>query len=244
MVKLGCRGTDSMTWARRAGAAGVAAGFLISATPAASAVMLATFTGAVQSGTDTTDFFGLGGDFDDATFTAYFRYDTSLGNATTGPLTDQRTGGPAFGGVSPILAATLRINGVTDVFDTFGNGSANVTINIDSWRQTFLYTDTAYTLGNVSEWNFLQLFVLDVPAPLLLTTPYTGFNHTFAAGPSETNRAGHFRTVDGVRVIDYQLALVTDSVTLAPIPEPATWAMLIGGFFGAGLLIRRRRALA
>lgn len=30
----------------------------------------------------------------------------------------------------------------------------------------------------------------------------------------------------------------------AAIPEPATWAMMIGGFFGAGTMMRRRRALA
>ena len=31
----------------------------------------------------------------------------------------------------------------------------------------------------------------------------------------------------------------------APIPEPSVWAMLIGGFFGAGTMLRsRRRALA
>jgi hypothetical protein len=26
------------------------------------------------------------------------------------------------------------------------------------------------------------------------------------------------------------------------VPEPATWAMLIGGFFALGLMLRRRRA--
>jgi hypothetical protein len=36
------------------------------------------------------------------------------------------------------------------------------------------------------------------------------------------------------------------SLTFAPkgVPEPASWAMMIGGFFGLGAMLRRRRAQA
>ena len=34
------------------------------------------------------------------------------------------------------------------------------------------------------------------------------------------------------------------SATLAPVPEPATWAMMILGFGAAGAMLRRGRILA
>jgi hypothetical protein len=35
----------------------------------------------------------------------------------------------------------------------------------------------------------------------------------------------------------------TATTSFAPVPEPATWALLIGGFAGAGAALRRRRAV-
>jgi hypothetical protein len=46
----------------------------------------------------------------------------------------------------------------------------------------------------------------------------------------------------------YRLSMQTSVITVDPIPggvpEPATWAMMIGGFGMAGAMLRRRRALA
>jgi len=36
-------------------------------------------------------------------------------------------------------------------------------------------------------------------------------------------------------------AAITGSVSLTPVPEPATWAMMLVGFAGVGMAIRRRR---
>lgn len=231
---------------RGAMAAMTAAGCLAGAAPASAAVMLATFTGTVAQGGDYTDFFGLGGVLDNANFTAIFKYDTSLGIATTGPMVDVRSGGPTWGGVSPILSASLVINGVTDVFNTSGNGSANVTVNAEGWEQTFLYTDTSFSSGAFTDYGFLQLFVLSVPTPLFLTTPYVGGNKVFAAGPVETNMVTHYRTDGGLDVINYAGSFVTQQVVLSPfaVPEPGTWALMIVGFGGVGLMLRRRTSVA
>ena len=36
-------------------------------------------------------------------------------------------------------------------------------------------------------------------------------------------------------------AALLDGVSLTTVPEPATWAMMIMGFFGLGAVLRRRR---
>ena len=42
---------------------------------------------------------------------------------------------------------------------------------------------------------------------------------------------------------NYNLALATDRVTLqaVAVPEPGTWTMMIAGFLGIGLMLRRAR---
>jgi hypothetical protein len=227
-------------------AAAAAAGLLATAGPASAVVMIATFTGQVSDGADATNFFGLGATLDNASFTATFRYDTALGLAETIPgVRDARSGGPDLGAPSPILSATLRINGVTDVLPTSLNGRANVFIGPDTWEQTFLYTDAFYMNGALQAYGAMRLFVLSAPTPTLLTTPYVGGNMTFNSGPDTINEVTRFQ-YDGASdlySLNYSALLAPDLVTLAPapVPEPGVWALLIGGFGGMGAALRRRR---
>lgn len=69
-------------------------------------------------------------------------------------------------------------------------------------------------------------------------TPWTGFS-IFLADPGEyTIEAGVANATD-----EYNPSfLLVDAFSVTP--EPGTWAMMIGGFFGAGLMLRRRAARA
>lgn len=221
------------------------------AAPASSAVYLASYSGVVIAGTgsdplganpsyDTFDYFGLGNALVGSAFSAVFRYDTSLGIAATDATTDSRYGGPLAGCgacLSPILAASITLNGITDHFNVGGAGYANVTINPMGWRQTFF--STGYFDGNGA--NVLQLFVLNAPDPLVLGGEFTG-SDVGNLGPPDTNPYA-MGVVFGTKA--YRLALSNRSVTLAPIPEPATWGLMIIGFACTGAMLRsRRRVLA
>ena len=230
----------------------VAAGaaLLGTATQASAAIMLAHFSGSVIAGSgsdpggvnptyDLHDFFGLGSNLIGASFTAVFKYDTDLGVAITNDMTDTRYGGPNWGCgvcVSPILEASITVNGITDYFDTSRDGSANVTINPNGWRQTFFYT--SYFQG--SDGNALQLFVLNAPTPLLLGSSYTDVN-LGTLGPPDTYPFA-LGVVDGTNK-NYRLALGAGTTTLAPVPEPATWGLMIIGFACTGAMLRSRRVL-
>jgi hypothetical protein len=66
-------------------------------------------------------------------------------------------------------------------------------------------------------------------------------SHTITLGMHTTNASsGHFlATFDNVVLEGANLVQPTPGV-----PEPATWAMMLTGFFGAGAFIRRRKAVA
>ncbi len=210
--------------------------------------MLATYTGFVESGTDTTNVFGLGGALGGAAFSAMFRYDTSLGTRTTiGSTYDQVVGGPFWGGISPITYSAITINGVTETFDVSQNGSANVfdqTTVFGRWAQTFLYNQFNQWTSTVGEQDLLQLFVLDAPKPLSLDTPFTGGNIAVATPPAVVNEVSKYHIDNGLLLANYQAILDPNAVNLRAIPEPATWLMLISGFAAIGVALRRSRRLA
>lgn len=135
--------------------------------------------------------------------------------------------------LSPILGASITLNGITDNFNVGGAGFANVTINPMGWRQTFF--STGYFDGNGG--NVLQLFVLNAPDPLILGSEFTG-SDVGNLGPPDTNPYA-MGVVFGDK--SYRLALSNRSVTLAAIPEPATWGLMIIGFAGTGAMLRSRR---
>jgi hypothetical protein len=210
--------------------------------------MLATYTGVVDSGADATNVFGLGGALAGAQFTAEFKFDTNLGTRTTTGVTDQDVGGPFWGGISPIFYSAITINGVTDTFDTSQDGSANVfdqTTIFGRWAQTFVYSQFDQWTATTGDDEFLQLFVLDAPNPLSLTTPYTGFNIAVNTPPPSTNGVSKYRISNGIVLDNYSALLDPLKVVLQPIPEPSTWAMLISGLAAIGFALRRsRRATA
>jgi hypothetical protein len=124
------------------------------------------------------------------------------------------------------------------------DGAGNVFAKA-GWEQTFFYANSNTTVGAVSDWDFLQLFVLSSPSPVLLASNFTGTNITVLGDPLETNKVGRKVTDNGATVVDYSLSLAPTTVTLAvlSIPEPQTWMMMLAGFFGLGAMLRRRRAI-
>lgn len=132
---------------------------------------------------------------------------------------------------------------VTLSFDLSGNqrGGAddNVLWGFSSIGGTIDYNDVILSLGGAPQnlGAFLQsdlpLSLSDLPSAL----PFTAFNLSFKAGS-----AGAFKAYVGTDSAD-NIGPILDNFRLdiSAVPEPASWALMIGGFALIGLSMRRRR---
>ena len=88
--------------------------------------------------------------------------------------------------------------------------------------------------------NYASIGAIDLPPG---TNPGTTYSFSFVAGGSSTTLSfSEFSDSGASPIIDN--VLVTGPKAASAAPEPATWALMIGGFGLAGATLRRRRALA
>lgn len=131
------------------------------------------------------------------------------------------------------------------------------------------YFDGAYNEGAVdSEGSISQTFLDDVGGLLTLDYDWTGggfggyqfvqFNGSTVAGSFTQNGGGHFTFVLGAGTGSDTIAFIgrndpswnaLDNVSITQsgaVPEPASWALMLSGFLGAGSALRasRRRQAA
>lgn len=215
-----------------------AAAALLTAMPAAAIVKVATYTGTVSAGFDTTGVFGTPGtDLAGLRYVTRYTYDRTLGaDQTSDGLTYDRSLGYAYQG-NPVISASITINGVTKVLpgDYYGE----------------VYTTTAGFEGHVNWYGFYDgLTLVDsriqnydyAPAPASLDQSW---------GPvAQTGRGqgyASFSTTSFADVIESAYAYLNADGTYSvtdPVPEPSTWALMIAGFGLVGAALRRRERLA
>jgi hypothetical protein len=70
-------------------------------------------------------------------------------------------------------------------------------------------------------------------------TPWIQFSTVLTAG-DYLFEAGVIDVSTGIDFFDPSF-LILDGITMAEVPEPGTWALMLTGFFGLGALLRRRR---
>lgn len=103
------------------------------------------------------------------------------------------------------------------------------------------------------DYGFVRLYNADLSVDLTLlsssTTGVGGFGSTAAADRTFSTLLGK-----GTYTLEIGVAnagdrfnpsfMVVDGFTMAEVPEPGTWALMLGGFFSAGAMLRRRRPAA
>lgn len=226
-------------------AAGIAAAAmsLVAAGPAAAALVVASYSGVITRGYDTTGEFGSPNtDLNGQAFLAQFKFDPVLAPfRQSNAQQDYVQGGTTtyFPG-KVFIDATVTVAGVTQHFDStgYGVGSTGTGGAIYHAAQTWLDTPTVFDNGYLS-----AAANVPPPGPAALDTPFTGIQ---APTPYYTTM---FRVYYGDRstgvvhdAYGWTTGAITYTVALASdVPEPSIWALMLIGIGGLGAAVRTAR---
>jgi hypothetical protein len=196
----------------------------------------------VRTGYDAYGTFG-GADsaLDGMSFVATFTYDTTLGALNTSSDDDSQLSSGLTG--SPILSRTLTINGVT-----INRMTKSIVASTYSYIVDNLYTSNNYIAVSAQSESlgdpYDSLFMYIGSNPDEATSSFDTiipFQSRFVGGHFSFSRSSVY--VQMARVYGSFDSFGSVSVTNGAVPEPATWALMIGGFGMVGAAARRRRSM-
>lgn len=175
-----------------------------------------------------------------------FRYDPSLGTITG--QSDYKILGGLGPSASPVRSVTIRIGNLSDIWSIVPVGSSYQT-EIAQMRNPS-YSQFAFTwyggyylnpdVGSSGGYDYTALSgSVGTPnnVPVDFTLPFVG--------PLDSGGANLTRQNSGANGAVYSFTLSFGGGTaIAGVPEPGTWALMIGGFGFAGAALRRRTVAA
>lgn len=219
---------------------------LTMAVPAAAAPTTVTVTGTVMSGIDAGGQFGTtGASLAGQPFSAIFTIDPATGSTAIETATSSYLAG--MGATSPISAVltigsgsfsfTGSHNGLARTTDAAGNGGTDSTL--------FFVDDT--DLSQKPNDNTLLSLGFDTLRNVLSAPAFGGIAVSDLSLADNAkgvlkiaNRDDSTGAFGTPTVADLSISTIRTSV-VSPVPEPATWAMMVAGFAVAGVALRRRR---
>jgi hypothetical protein len=192
-------------------------------------IVTVTWTGLVADGIDVDGSFGdQGADLAGLGFTAVYRFDTSLGGQTADASSTDVQGGSRYGTATPVLSAAITINGHT--FSLAGSYFGEIYSQFDANPQ--FYTE-AQDSADVDLWNYLQP---DGPAGGWSTASFADFDGDVSA---IDGGAGFSTAADLFDLANQHLTIHSEAD--GAVPEPASWALMLGGFGLVGGALRSRK---
>lgn len=210
----------------------------LSAAGASAATVVTTFQGTILSGIDNLGLFGAPGAnlAGDSYISVYTTNSETVGDTIVNnmPYDSYIFGGVIDGTISP-TRELMTINSRSFSSDGIQYGEDLL---------------TEYTHGGVSQ-IYLQAGVGNLNVVNEQIQSYSNFIGTdgdFRIPLSYTLQSGDFsygifRSSAPITNVGTNLTLMPTSVSVALIPEPASWAMTLVGFFGMGAMLRRARRL-
>jgi len=205
-------------------AAAMCAALTLVSAPAGAAIYLATLTG-TTTGADYSDLFFESEEpvheFFDEEFSLTYTLDSEAASSVQG--------------------ASLTLNGVTRAFPP-ANLGASMNVNFPISFVGFTYAEQANLGGVLTENSVNASITTSTPAPATVFTTGswsgTGAGSFLFSSNGNANPANDFTATGELAVNTLTIARVGD---ITAVPEPATWALMIGGFGLAGASLRKRR---
>lgn len=219
------------------------------AAPAAAAPATITVTGNVLNGYDPSGVFGAAGaNLAGLPFSAIFTIAPQPGNTMIDTASLSYLFG--MGAASPVTAA-LTIGAGTHNFGGKLSGSARAVNNAGAGGTDGLYYSSEDTdVALLPSDSTLFYVSVDSLRDLLTRADYTSYGTidlTAADNAQGQARIANRDPATGAPGASTYANLSLTSITArvgAPVPEPATWAMMVTGFAVAGVALRRRRVSA
>lgn len=225
-------------------------------------IIQVTYEGHVTAGTDHSAVFGtLNADLSGQAFRARFFFDTTLGFSQPGfGYAEDYRGGSDYGTTSPLVTSTFELAGVVlamrgdsaselhgarqgdpgDPLPLVSNHYASAQYHYDSGGLPYVY---------VTERNSYEISNLVATLPPNFDAPLL-----YQIAPTD-NALGlftyyHYSVIGSVASEAFAEAMLRpetyiigpDTRVPGPVPEPATWVMLLLGFCGVGTMARRHRS--
>jgi hypothetical protein len=214
---------------------------------AASAVTtITTYVGKVATGTDLTGVFGPLGDMTGRAFTLSFTYDFSTPGADVSSSPTYSYAQGFSSGASTLGPITLKIG---DVAKTIANPDFTLQ-TIGDWGVSGLFTSFTKTISQGPfpvQSYFADAYVAGFATDFLPSAVFgTAFTYTLAADDIMQGNFGFDNDPTYSLVGVSELAFGTfaiESVSVAAIPEPEGWAMMIAGLVFIGAMLRSRRSI-
>ena len=207
---------------------------LVSGTAASAGLVRVTLTGSTENIRDNADVFHLGGNsmapaiITDQAFVETFLVDTSVNPNGSGTGVSSNS---IFDAAPPFaVAGALTINGRT--FATAGSNYSGAYIAGDYQ----ILSDDA--VGRTRDDNDFYLDLTGAGLPATLSQP---IRLTLAAGQVGSNT--FIDASSGGTYADAIGSLTPTSFSVAAVPEPAAWTLLIAGFGMIGATVRSRRSV-
>lgn len=165
-------------------------------------------------------------------------YDPDLGQRDAWGPYDAIDGGPGYAPftfTSPITSVTITVNGVSTSF------SAPYSGEIRKQDGSYLYARAFGDLPTGGQYRpYASTTISGISWPTSLDEAYASSANCPGCASFSISKP-----VPGQNY-DYTSYAIIDvkRVSIAAVPEPTTWALMIGGFGMAGAALRRRRTLA
>ena len=229
-----------------AGAAIAVIGASLHGAAARAATITMTVSGTVLSGEAQTGVFGPANtNLTGESFSLVYLFDPTSGDQTTTVTQDHLFGGSAYS-LPTIGSGTLDLNGNIDNVGIVGAYISDTLLSNDG-TTSYISANAEYQSASypITVDDFVNFFVSS-PSATFPTSFASNFSYSPVAGDS-SGGAFQVYVVDargGTANAYGQLEPTSISeVYTVPIPEPATWAMmLIGvGMIGAGMRLARRK---